>query len=48
MFVFSCYSGLAFIDAKSLLKKDIQIGQDGGQWIQTKRQKTNQKWTFLF
>ena len=43
MFVFSCYSGLAFIDAKSLLKKDIQIGQDGGQWIQTKRQKTNQK-----
>ena len=29
--------------AKNLLKKDIQIGQDGGQWIQTKRQKTNQK-----
>ncbi len=43
MFVFACYSGLAFIDAKNLLKKDIQIGQDGGQWIQTKRQKTNQK-----
>ena len=43
MFVFSCYSGLAFIDAKNLLKRDIQIGQDGGQWIQTKRQKTNQK-----
>lgn len=43
MFVFSCYSGLAFIDAKNLLKKDIQLGQDGGQWIQTKRQKTNQK-----
>jgi integrase len=43
MFVFSCYSGLAFIDAKNLLKKDIQIGQDGGHWIQTKRQKTNQK-----
>ena len=43
MFIFSCYSGLAFIDAKNLLKKDIQIGLDGGQWIQTKRQKTNQK-----
>jgi integrase len=43
MFVFSCYSGLAFIDSKNLLKKDIQIGQDGGHWIQTKRQKTNQK-----
>ncbi len=43
MFVFSCYSGLAFVDAKNLLKKDIQLGQDGGQWIQTKRQKTNQK-----
>ena len=43
MFVFSCYSGLAFIDAKNLLKRDIQIVQDGGQWIQTKRQKTNQK-----
>ena len=43
MFVFCCYSGLAFIDAKNLLKKDIQIGQDGGHWIKTKRQKTNQK-----
>ena len=43
MFVFSCYSGLAFVDAKNLLKKDIQLGQDGGQWIQIKRQKTNQK-----
>ena len=48
MFVFCCYSGLAFVDAKNLLKKNIQIGQDGDQWIQTKRQKQIISVIFLF
>lgn len=40
IFLFSCYTGLAFIDAKNLTKNHIGIGLDGGKWIFTTRQKT--------
>ncbi|MHC2993147.1 hypothetical protein OB13_16755, partial [Pontibacter sp. HJ8] len=40
MFLFTCYTGLAFIDAKHLTKKNIGIGIDGKEWIFTERQKT--------
>jgi site-specific recombinase XerD len=40
IFVFSCFTGLAYIDVKNLTKSHINIGIDGGKWIFTNRQKT--------
>ncbi|MBW3470369.1 site-specific integrase [Arthrospiribacter ruber] len=40
IFVFSCYTGLAYIDVKNLKRTQIIIGIDGEKWIETKRQKT--------
>lgn len=40
LFVFSCYTGIAYIDLMKLTKNNIAIGLDGNKWIITKRQKT--------
>jgi len=40
IFVFQCYTGLAYIDAYQLRKTDIKVGIDGQQWIMSERQKT--------
>ena len=40
MFVFSCYTGLAYADVKKLSQEDITTGIDGGKWIRIKRTKT--------
>lgn len=40
IFLFSCYTGLAYIDAYKLKRSDIVIGVDDGNWIITTRQKT--------
>lgn len=40
MFVFSCYTGLAYSDVKNLTQGDITKGIDGGKWIRIKRTKT--------
>ena len=40
IFVFSCFTGLAYIDVKNLSTNNISIGIDGSKWIFTKRQKT--------
>jgi site-specific recombinase XerD len=41
IFIFSCFTGLAYADVKKLAKNDIVIGIDGDRWIKTKRTKTN-------
>jgi len=41
IFIFSCYTGLAYADVKKLTKNNIVIGMDGNKWINTKRTKTN-------
>lgn len=41
MFVFTCYTGLAYIDAKRLTKAHIGLGVDGQEWIFTERKKTD-------
>ncbi|REH01004.1 site-specific integrase [Flavobacterium aquicola] len=41
IFVFQCYTGLAYIDAYQLKNADIKDGVDGNQWIMSERQKTN-------
>ena len=40
VFVFQCYTGLAYIDVFNLKRSDIKEGIDGEQWILTQRQKT--------
>lgn len=40
IFIFSCYTGLAYIEAKNLDESHINIGIDGGRWIFIRRQKT--------
>ena len=40
IFLFSCFTGLAYIDVKNLTKAHISIGIDGEKWIFTHRQKT--------
>jgi len=41
LFIFSCYTGIAYVDIMQLTKDNILLGIDGGEWIITKRQKTN-------
>jgi site-specific recombinase XerD len=40
IFLFSCYTGLAYVDIHSLSRSDIGIGVDGQKWIFSTRQKT--------
>ena len=40
IFVFCCYTGLAFVDVTNLKPANICKGEDGGLWIKTYRQKT--------
>jgi integrase/recombinase XerD len=40
LFVFSCYTGIAYVDIMQLTKDNILTGIDGHKWIITKRQKT--------
>lgn len=40
IFIFCCYTGLAYSDVKKLSKDSIVIGIDGEKWIKTNRTKT--------
>lgn len=40
MFLFCCYTGLAFADIEKLTKDDLVKDIKGNQWIKTKRKKT--------
>lgn len=41
LFIFCCYTGLAYHEMSSLKKEHIVNGFDGNEWIQMKRHKTN-------
>jgi len=41
IFVFACYTGLAYADVKALNKNHLQVGVDGKKWIYMRRSKTN-------
>jgi integrase/recombinase XerD len=43
LFIFCCYTGLAYAEMSSLTTKNIEIGFDGFEWIQMIRKKTNRK-----
>ena len=40
LFVFSCYTGISYIDLNNLTRDNIVKGIDGNDWLITKRQKT--------
>ncbi len=40
IFLFCCYTGLAYADIQKLKRTDISLGIDGQRWIFTSRQKT--------
>ena len=40
IFIFCCYTGLAYADVKKLSENDIVIGIDGNGWVKTNRTKT--------
>jgi integrase len=41
IFLFCCFTGLAYADVKKLRRWDLVTGVDGEQWISIKRQKTD-------
>jgi site-specific recombinase XerD len=41
IFLFSCYTGLAYVDVNQLTRDKILTGHNKKQWIITRRQKTN-------
>lgn len=43
LFIFCCYTGLAYNEMANLMKQHIQIGFDGINWIQMKREKTQRQ-----
>ncbi|MDQ8011397.1 MAG: site-specific integrase [Flavobacterium nitrogenifigens] len=43
LFIFCCYTGLAFNEMANLETNDIQIGFDGTNWINLKREKTQRQ-----
>lgn len=40
IFLFSCYTGLSYVDVQKLSRSDIQAAEDGEQWVIVNRQKT--------
>ena len=43
MFIFCCYTGLAYTEMANLKTSDIQIGYDNNKWIHIQRQKTKKR-----
>jgi len=43
IFIFSCFTGLAYADVQKLKRSEIALGVDGDYWIFTSRQKTETK-----
>ena len=39
IFIFSCFTGLDYVDVKNLTEKNVRTSFDGNLWIMTKRQK---------
>ena len=42
LFVFSCYTGLSYIDVYNLTPQNISLGIDNNHWLSTSRKKTEQ------
>jgi len=42
VFLFSCFTGLSYIDVKELLVEQLVLGINGSYWLHTKRAKTDE------
>ena len=42
LFIFSCYTGLSYIDLMNLRESNLTKGEDGNEWIKLFRQKSNE------
>lgn len=42
VFLFSCFTGLSYIDVKELLAEQLVLGINGSYWLHTKRAKTDE------
>ena len=42
VYVFSCYTGYAYVEVSNLSNNSIVIGMDGNQWANVRRQKTGE------
>jgi len=40
LFVFSCYTGISYVDIVNLTQENVVVGMDGNDWIFTRRKKT--------
>jgi len=40
LFIFSCYTGISYVDIMNLTQNNVSTGIDGENWIMTMRQKT--------
>ncbi|WMN11735.1 site-specific integrase [Marivirga salinae] len=47
IFIFSCYTGLSYVDLYHLSEEDITVGMDGERWIHLKRIKTNTSFSVM-
>ena len=43
LFIFCCYTGLAYTEMTTLTTNNIEVGFDGNEWIEMIRKKTNRK-----
>ena len=43
IFIFCCYTGLAYADVHKLKRSEIVDGIDGGKWLLIKRKKTESR-----
>lgn len=41
IFIFACFTGLAYVDVQKLTQDDVLLGDDGSKWIKIKRTKTD-------
>ncbi len=48
LFIFSCYTGLAYIDVMRLNQDNLTMGIDGSNWIFTERKKTGERAAFQY
>ena len=43
IFVYCCFTGLAYVDVQKLSNNHIVLGMDGGRWIKNNRSKTDSR-----
>jgi len=48
IFIFNCFTGLAYIDAKRLKRSEIVTGMDLERWIYKRSKKTDSLWLLSY